>query len=166
MAEKSVLTESFATEKTEAFTGKKFRVAFIGCGGISHTHMGALTTFPDVEVVAGVDTDPERLAKWGEKYGVTQLYADWPTMLAEVKPDGVSVCTPNGVHAQPSIDALKAGAHVLVEKPMALDPAQCQQMIDAAKKADKKAGRRLPVPLPPEHRVHHPQPGRGHVRRT
>ena len=77
MAEKSVSTESFATEKTEAFTGKKFRVAFIGCGGISHTHMGALTTFPDVEVVAGVDTDAERLAAWGEKYGVTQLYADW-----------------------------------------------------------------------------------------
>ena len=138
MAEKSVSTESFATEKRAEHSGKKFRVAFIGCGGISHTHMGALATFPDVEVVAGVDVDPERLRAWGEKHGVTQLYADWPTMLREVRPDGVSVCTPNGIHAQPAIDALDAGAHVIVEKPMALDPSQCQAMIDAAKRAGKK----------------------------
>jgi predicted dehydrogenase len=138
MAEKSVSTESFATEKKAEFSGDKFRVAFIGCGGISHTHMGALTTFPDVEVVAGVDVEAERLKAWGEKYGVTKLYADWPSMLREVRPDGVSVCTPNGTHAQPAIDALNAGAHVIVEKPMALDPAQCQAMIDAARKAGKK----------------------------
>ena len=137
MAEKSVSTESFATAQTDEFTGKKFRVALIGCGGISGTHMGALTTFSDVEVVAGVDIDAERLAKWGEKWSVNQLYADWKTMLAEVKPDGVTVCTPNGVHAQPAIDASNAGCHVLVEKPMALTPAQCREMIDAAKKAGK-----------------------------
>ena len=138
MAEKSVSTESFATEKAGEFTGKKFRVAIVGCGGISGTHMGALTTFPDVEVVAGVDVDADRLKKWGEKWKVDQLYSDWATMLKEVKPDGVSVCTPNGVHAPPAIDALNAGCHVLVEKPMALDPKQCQEMIDAAKKADRK----------------------------
>ena len=138
MAEKSVSTESFAVEKKDEFAGKKLRVAFIGCGGISNTHMGAYKTMPDVEVVAGVDVDSDRLTAWGEKYGIAKLYKDWPTMLREVKPDAVSVCTPNGFHAQPSIDALNAGAHVLVEKPMAMTPAECEAMIAAAKKNDKR----------------------------
>ena len=138
MAEKSVSTESLAAEKKIEYTGKKFRVAYIGCGGIAQTHLAALKTMPDVEVVAGVDIDPERFAVMKEKWGVEKLYKDWPTMLKEVQPDGVVVCTPNGVHAQPAIDSANAGCHVMVEKPMALDPKQCQQMIEASKKAGKK----------------------------
>ncbi len=138
MAEKSVSTESFASDKKQEFSGKKFRIAFIGCGGISQTHLGALATMPDVEIVAGVDIDPERLKAMEEKWKVTKLYKDWPTMLKEVKPDAVSVCTPNGFHAQPTIDSLNAGAHVIVEKPMAMDPAQCEQMLATAKKNGKK----------------------------
>ena len=138
MAEKSVSTDSLAMEKKQTFSGKKFRVAFIGCGGIAHTHLAALASMPDVEVVAGVDIDPDRFAAMESKWGVTKLYKDWKTMLKEIKPDGVSVCTPNGVHAQPTIDALNAGAHVIVEKPMALDPSQCKKMIDTADKNKKK----------------------------
>jgi predicted dehydrogenase len=138
MAEKSVSTDSLAIEKKQEFKGKKFRVAFIGCGGIAQTHYGALKDMPDVEVVAGVDIDPDRLENVRNKWGVDATYTDWKKMLKEVKPDGVSVCTPNGVHAQPAIDAANAGCHVLVEKPMALDPAQCQKMIDASKRAGKK----------------------------
>ena len=138
MAEKSVSTESLAMEKKQEFKGKKFRIAMIGCGGIAQTHLGALKDMPDVEVVAGVDIDTDRLKVMEDKWGVTQNYTDWKKMLKEVKPDGVSVCTPNGVHAQPAIDAANAGCHVIVEKPMAMDPAQCQKMIEAAKKAGKK----------------------------
>ncbi len=138
MAEKSVSTESFATESKTDFKGKKFRLAIVGCGGISETHIKALQTFPDVEIVAGVDIKPERLKVMEEKYKIPHLYSDWKKMLAEVKPDGVDVCTPNGVHADPAIDASNAGCHVLVEKPMAMNPDQCQKMIDAAKKANKK----------------------------
>lgn len=138
MAEKSVSTESFAVDKKQEFKGKKLRVAFIGCGGISQTHQQALKEFPDVEIVAGVDIVKERLDHVQKAWGVDAVYTDWKKMLKEVKPDAVSVCTPNGVHFQPTIDALNAGAHVIVEKPMALDPAQCQKMIDTAKKANKK----------------------------
>jgi predicted dehydrogenase len=100
--------------------------------------MGVLKDFPDVEVVAGVDINDERLEQMKSKWGVERVFKDWKTMLKEVKPDAVDICTPNGVHAQPSIDASNAGCHVIVEKPMALDPKQCQKMIDAAKKANKK----------------------------
>jgi predicted dehydrogenase len=138
MAEKSVSTDSLAMEKKAEYSGKKLRLAFIGCGGISQTHLGALATMPDVEIVAGVDIDADRLKNMEDKWGVTKLYKDWPTMLKEVKPDAVSVCTPNGVHAQPALDALNAGAHVIVEKPMAMNPAQCEEMIAAAKKNNRK----------------------------
>jgi predicted dehydrogenase len=138
MAEKTVSTESFAVEKKQEFTGKKLRIAFIGCGGISQTHLDAMKTMPDVEIVAGVDIDPARLKIMKDKWGVTQLYEDWKTMLKEVKPDAVDICTPNGVHAQPAIDSANAGCHVLVEKPMSMNPAECQKMIDAAAKNGKK----------------------------
>jgi predicted dehydrogenase len=138
MAEKSVSTESFATQKKEEYTGKKLRMAIVGCGGISETHIKALQDFPDVELVAAVDLKPDRLKLMDEKYGIKNHFTDWKEMLKAIKPDAVNVCTPNGVHAQPSIDASEAGCHVIVEKPMAMNPEECQKMIDAAKKANRK----------------------------
>jgi len=139
MAEKTVSTDSLAMDDgTPAYTGKKFRIAFIGCGGIAQTHLAALKEMPDVEVVAGVDINPARLKVMQEKWGVEKVYKDWKTMLKEVKPDAVDICTPNGVHAEPAIDAAKAGCHVIVEKPMAMTPGEAQKMIDASKKAGKK----------------------------
>jgi len=138
MAEKSVGTQSLALKTDEKYKGKKFRVAFIGCGGISHVHAEALKEMPDVEIVAGVDILPERLKAFQDRWGVTKLYKDWKKMLKEVKPDGVSVCTPNGVHAAPAIDAANAGCHVISEKPMAMNPAECEKMIAAAKKNRRK----------------------------
>ncbi len=138
MANKSVGSDSLAMKVEKEYRGKKFRVAFIGCGGICQTHMAALREMPDVEVVAGVDILPERLKAFEARWGVTKLYKDWKKMLKEVQPDGVSVCTPNGVHAAPTIDALNSGCHVLCEKPMAMTPAECEKMIAAAKKAKKK----------------------------
>lgn len=138
MADKSVSTESLAMETARVFAGKKFRIAFIGCGGIAQTHITALKSMPDVDIVAGVDINPARLKVMEEKHGVTSVYNDWKQMLKEVKPDAVSICTPNGVHAAPTIDSLNAGAHVIVEKPMAMNPAECERMIAASRKNKKK----------------------------
>lgn len=138
MAEKSVSTDSLAIESKKQYTGKKLKMAVIGCGGIAQTHMGALQQIPEVEVVAGCDILPERLEHFKEKWGVTKLYEDWKKMLKDVELDAVTVCTPNGVHAPASIDASNAGLHVITEKPMAMNPAECEAMIAAAKKANKK----------------------------
>jgi predicted dehydrogenase len=138
MPPKSVSQDSLAAPATQSFSGKKLRVALIGCGGISQLHLAALKDFPDVEVVAGVDIDPARLTVMKEKWGVDRNYDNWKTMLKEVRPDAVSICTPNGVHAAPAIDAANAGCHVITEKPMAMNPKECQRMIDASKRAGKK----------------------------
>jgi predicted dehydrogenase len=138
MAQKSVSTDSLKMDAPQTYKGPKLRLAVIGCGGIAQLHLGILKDMPEVEVVAGVDIDPHRLSVMEEKWGVKQLYSDWNKMLKEVMPDAVSICTPNGVHAAPAIDASKAGCHVIVEKPMAMNPSQCQAMIEAAKEAGKK----------------------------
>src|SRR3954468_7048665 len=138
MAEKTVSTTSFAEKEKPEYKGKKLTLAMVGCGGISEIQLDVLKEMPEVEIVAGVDSRPERLKVMENKYGVKQLYSDWKKMLKEVKPDAVSICTPNGEHAPASIDASNAGAHVITEKPMAMTPAECEKMIEAAKKAKKK----------------------------
>ena len=135
MADKSVSTASLKLEDgKKAYKGKKLRVAMIGCGGIAQTHMTAFKDMPEVEVVAGVDVVPARLKAMKDKWGVAALYDNWRTMLKKVRPDAVDVCTPNGAHCQPVVDACNAGCHAITEKPMAMTPRECQRMIDAAKK--------------------------------
>ena len=133
----AVGTESFATQK-KAKVKKKLRWAIIGCGGISETHINALAQIPEIEIVGGCDIKPERLKLMRDKYGFTATYKKWDDMLAELKPDVVDVCTPNGVHKPAVIAALEAGCNTITEKPMAMNPAECQAMIDAAKKNKRK----------------------------
>jgi predicted dehydrogenase len=138
MAEKSVSTDSFASETKKEYSGEKLRVAIIGCGGISEVHLKALANMPEVQLVGAADLRPERLKATEEKFGIHSLFTDYKKMLREIAPDAVSICTPNGVHSGPTIDALNSGAHVIVEKPMAMNPGECQKMIDAARKNKKK----------------------------
>ena len=141
MADKSVSTDSLAMDDgTPKYEGKKLRVAVIGCGGIAQTHLKAFSEMPEVEIVAGVDVLPARLKTMQEKWGVEKTYTDWKKMLKEVQPDAVDICTPNGVHFQPAVDAASAGCHVMTEKPMAMNPAECQKMIDTAAKKGVKLG--------------------------
>ena len=117
---------------------KKLRVAFIGAGGIAGAHMKQYAEMDDVEMVAMADVFPGGMEKWAEQYGIERSFLDYKEMLRKVKPDAVSVCTPNGLHAETAIAALRAGAHVLVEKPLAMSAREGQQMLNAAKKAKRK----------------------------
>ncbi len=117
---------------------KKLRVGLIGAGGIAGTHTTHYKAMEDVEVVAACDVSEAGLKKFGDKFGVSKLYPEWKQMLKECELDAVSVCTPNGLHCQPTIDALTAGAHVLCEKPLAMNAAEGQRMVDAAKKSKKQ----------------------------
>ncbi|MBT3341679.1 MAG: Gfo/Idh/MocA family oxidoreductase [Gemmatimonadetes bacterium] len=122
----------------KARSKKMLRVAFIGAGGIAGAHMRYLAEMDDVEIVALADISKKSMAQRQEEYGIDAAYTDYRKMLREVKPDAVSVCTPNGLHAEGSIAASKAGAHVIVEKPMAMTAAEAQKMITAAKSARRK----------------------------
>ena len=150
MADKSVSTKIEGPKKV--FKGKKFRIAIIGCGGISIAHLNAYKDIPEVEIVAGVDIKADRLIamrdKWGVpeenlfgadiKTGKTTSDTAWIEMLEKVKPDAVDVCTPNGLHCAPIVYCCEHGCHAFVEKPMAMSPAECEQMIAAAKKGKVK----------------------------
>lgn len=112
----------------------KIKVAVIGCGSISkHRHIPEYAANDKVELVAFCDIVIERAQEYAAKYG-GRAYADYKELLAAEKPDAVSICLPNHLHAPASIAAAEAGAHVLVEKPMAGSIEEAQAMIDAAKK--------------------------------
>ena len=119
------------------FRGKKVRVGFIGSGGIARHHMGLLAKFDDVEIVAASDVSEPALKMVEEQFGIKKTFTDYKEMLKDVKLDAIDVCTPNYLHAQPSIDALNKGLTVIVEKPMAMNAKEAQAMVDAAKKNDQ-----------------------------
>jgi predicted dehydrogenase len=94
------------------------KLGLIGTGGIAQAHCRAISEVEGVEVVAASDIVPENLARTAERWGIEHTFADYDEMLGMDELDGVVVCTPTAVHAPPTIAALKAGKHVLCEKPM------------------------------------------------
>ncbi|MFP4056050.1 MAG: Gfo/Idh/MocA family protein [Candidatus Brocadiia bacterium] len=118
---------------------KTIRVGFVGAGGIAGTHIRWLEPVEGVEVVALADPARgalERQVAAHQLDGV-KTFSDYRQMLKMTDLDAVSVCTPNWLHHKPTVDALKAGKHVLVEKPMAMTARQAKAMCDAAEKAGK-----------------------------
>lgn len=117
------------------------RVGIIGCGGIANgKHLPALKTVPGVEMVAFCDIIEERAAKAKADYGTADsaVYTDYKKLLEDKSIDVVHVCTPNRSHSYITVDALEAGKHVMCEKPMAINSAEAQKMLDAAKRTGKK----------------------------
>lgn len=116
----------------------KIKVAIVGVGSISTTHLKAYSATEDFEVYAFCDINKDRLEYMGKQYGVTRLYTDEAQMLAELPEiEAVDVCTWNAAHAPCSIMALEAGKHVFCEKPMAMNAKEAEAMKAAADKAGK-----------------------------
>lgn len=120
-------------------------VALIGCGRISFKHIEAFVKNSDsMRLVATCDPALEKAEAKALEYRKAfpdsniQTYADYRTMLDELRPDIVTIATESGKHPAIAIDCLEYGAHVICEKPMALSTAEADAMIDAAKKAGRK----------------------------
>jgi predicted dehydrogenase len=96
----------------------QIRIGVIGTGSISETHLNAYKSNPDAVIVAICDVNEARARQVAEKYGADKTYTDYRELLADSDIDAVSICTWNNTHAPISIAALKAGKHVLVEKPL------------------------------------------------
>jgi len=112
------------------------KYGIIGCGAIAQRrHIPEAAANPDAQVVALADINRARVQQVAEKYGATP-YTDYRKVIA-ADVDAVVVCTPNVYHAPMTIEALNAGKHVLVEKPMATTRAEARAMIAAAKKNKK-----------------------------
>ncbi|GHV44953.1 Gfo/Idh/MocA family oxidoreductase [Clostridia bacterium] len=117
------------------------KVGIVGCGGIAkQKHLPSLSKIKEVSLAAFCDIIPERAETNAKEYGIegAKVYTDYKEMLAKEKPDVVHVLTPNKSHAEITVAALEAGAHVMCEKPMAKTYADAQAMLEAQKRTGKK----------------------------
>ena len=114
------------------------RYGVIGCGAIGQRrHIPECANNKNAVLVAVCDINAARAEEVAGKFGAEQTYTDHRAMLQTADIDAVVVGTPNYLHAPQTIDALKAGKHVLVEKPMATTRAEARAMIAAAARAKK-----------------------------
>jgi len=131
---------AFATPKGDSLMAKKkLGIGIIGSGGIAQgAHMPGYAALADCEMLAVADVSEAARNSAAEKFSVPHKFKDWKDLLKLEEIDAVSVCTPNTYHFQPTIDALKAGKHVLVEKPMAVSAAEAKTMLQTARRLGLK----------------------------
>ena len=113
------------------------KVGFIGGGGIAREHMKFLSEMEDVELVAVADISESALDLCREMYGIPHCFTDYRELLEMDAIDAVTVGTPNSAHRQPTIDALRAGKDVLVEKPMAITAEEAAEMVKTSRETDR-----------------------------
>lgn len=114
------------------------KVMIIGCGAIAPAHIEGYLAFPDqVKISVLADQNCSRAEVLLKTYGLTasHVVSNYKEALNQV--DVVSVCTPPGTHRDIALDSLNAGCHVLMEKPMALSLAECDEILAAAKQSGK-----------------------------
>lgn len=115
------------------------RIGVVGIGWwATVNHIPTIQSSDEAEVVAICDLDADRLARAGDTFGIGARYQDVVAMLAHERLDGVMVSTPHVAHSGPAIAALKAGCHVLVEKPMATTAADGRAIAAVARAAGKE----------------------------
>jgi UDP-N-acetylglucosamine 3-dehydrogenase len=132
-----VLATSAPVDRAAGDTMKIVRYGVIGCGAISQRrHIPEAAANKKSEIVAVADPVRGRAKEVAGPLGAA-AYTDYKKMLKEQDLDAVAVCGPNKLHAPMTVDAFKAGLHVLVEKPMATTRADGKKMLAAAKKARK-----------------------------
>jgi predicted dehydrogenase len=114
----------------------KLNFAIVGCGRIAERHAEQIARLATLTAVC--DINEERANKFGDKYGCKVYYSIEELLLNEKDIDVVSICSPNGLHAEQSIKVFRAGFHVLCEKPMAITVFDCGEMIKEAERANKR----------------------------
>ena len=109
----------------------------IGCGRIAKRHAEIIKKTENANLIAVCDIDSAKATIFGNEFSAN-TFNTIDKLLLNSDIDIVSICTPNGLHAIHTIKALKAGKHVLCEKPMAINVVDCGEMIKAAEKANKR----------------------------
>lgn len=119
---------------------EKVRVGLIGCGGMANAHLKWLKEIPEAEVTALMDVSDAALEKTYERSpwvkGVP-VYKDYQELLADPNVEAVQIHSPHTLHFQQAMDALAAGKHVLLEKPMVTSAADAHRLIEAHQGTDR-----------------------------
>ncbi len=118
---------------------QKTRVALVGCGKVGGLHCKALAQIPEAQLVGLCDADFNRSQKFATDFGATPTHSV-EDLITLTKPQVILIATPHPLHRSPTVTALNAGIHVLVEKPMAASLEDCDAMIAAAKSSGATLG--------------------------
>ena len=113
------------------------KAALIGAGQIARQHLACLKTLPGVDLVAICDLSSATAEAAAERYGIRAWFTDQRAMLEKVRPDVVHVTTPATSHFGLAMDALKAGAHVIVEKPATPTFEELETLVRRAQRAGR-----------------------------
>jgi predicted dehydrogenase len=111
------------------------KAALIGAGQIARQHLSCLKILPGVELAAICDLSPATAEAAAERYGIRSWFTDHRAMLEKARPDVVHVTTPPTVHFGPALDALDAGAHVIIEKPATPTFEELETLVGRARQA-------------------------------
>ncbi|MDE0012427.1 MAG: Gfo/Idh/MocA family oxidoreductase [Candidatus Poribacteria bacterium] len=115
----------------------KYRVAIVGCGGISRAHGNAWRNVPEIEIVGACDEKFESLANFATEYNVQNTYNDLRQMLEKQQPDVLVVATWPSSHLKNVLEAVRCGVKgILVEKPIAVNTTQLEQMIQVTERSN------------------------------
>ncbi len=115
----------------------KLRLSVIGCGRISHVHLMAVQEHPEVELISVADTDASAAECAAEAYGV-EVFVDPLELLESTQPEAVILCTPPNSHRTLAVAALRNGAHVLCEKPLAVTASDAEVMTKTARETGRQ----------------------------
>ena len=107
-----------------------YKVALVGLGGISNTHLPVWKELDDCELVAVCDTRPEQM----DAYPDARHYTDFYEMLEKEKLDMLDICVPTFLHTKFALAAMKKGIHVLCEKPFTINAEQAKELYALAEK--------------------------------
>ena len=118
-------------------SNRRFRVALVGCGQIADAHLQQIKRIPRAEIVAVCDLEPLLARQAAERFHVPTQFTDLNQMLREASPDVLHITTPVHTHAPLACAALRAGVHVYVEKPFAVDLAEARQIVETAQDNDR-----------------------------
>ncbi|MCX2749380.1 Gfo/Idh/MocA family oxidoreductase [Arthrobacter sp. MI7-26] len=137
------MTEENLSPSGSGASGAEIRAAIVGCGVIGRTHAAAIREFPEVVITALVDEiaeASEALAAKIEDQGAPKpaVFLTLAEAIAAAPVDLVIVATPSGLHIQQALEALDAGKHVVIEKPLDVDLSRADEILVAAKAAEAK----------------------------
>jgi myo-inositol 2-dehydrogenase/D-chiro-inositol 1-dehydrogenase len=118
---------------------RALRVGIAGCGFVTATrHLPAIGRLDGIEVVALADLDPTVLARVAGQFGIARRYGDPAELVHDEDVDAVAVCVPAAHHVEVALQAIEAGKHVLVEKPLTLSLVEADRLVERARSSPLK----------------------------
>lgn len=117
----------------------ELRYGIVGCAGMGTIHADAVTKTEEATLVACADISEDNARAFGEEYG-TDWYTDHTEMVAGADVDAVSICTPNGTHAEIVEDLAECGVDILCEKPLEITLERTNRVIDACEREGSVLG--------------------------